>query len=487
MGYALIVSGGTDGRYTIQLDIGEDERASLVARFTAQNVEAQEKLAIAEAELTQKKATLDAAAAAYEAATTAYIQLLRGELSGATEEEANQIVKDHATTQEDHIKALVEHNTALSNRNAMSFNAKQLEKALTAWKALVLTETRQAWCADLTEDATGYVKTLEIPGESDLILIAPGGPAPVLATSGYLRSRALMSPWQAFFNAAVLPGWQKFKPTYRWGTITDLDADTDTATVELAVARSSAQRLLVNQSNTLTNIPVVYLNCNAAAFDVGDRAIVEFQGQDWSAPRVIGFVDNPRGCGWPCVGTTPYNGPWFVTSSQLLVDKMMNPSALFEWKTDYANTWSDLSVPHVNPLIAIDEVPFEKYITGMERGALRYFDYGRPNVDPNNSGGMGYLWAQIRTKAYWDDASIAIPSGVKGIVTVQNLYYYHRPDDEHIGELRVTLNGELLCNIAVGRTPAAGVATKARTLGGITNTFGSPVSNLDGYTLYSEL
>lgn len=487
MGYALIVGGGTDGRYTIELDIGEDERAALVARFTAQNVEAQEKLVIAEAELAQKKDKLDEAAAAYQAATDEYILLLRGELPGITEEEGIQIVNDYTTTQVAHTKALAEHNTALSNRNAVSFNAKHLEKALAAWQALVLTESRDAWCADLTEDAIGYVKTLEIPGESDLILIAPGGTYPSLETAGYLRSRALMSPWQAFFNAAVLPGWQKFKPTYRFGTITALDEDANTATVELAVARSSAQQLPVNKSNTLTNIPVVYMDCNAAAFDVGDRAVVEFQGQDWSAPRVIGFVDNPRGCGWPCVGTTPYNGPWFVTSSQVLVDKMMDPGTLFEWKTDYANTWSDLSVPHVNPLIAIDEVPFEKYVPGMERGALRYFDYGRPNVDPNNSGGMGYFWAQIRTKAYWDAASIAIPSGVKAIVTVDNLYYYHRPDDEHIGELRVTLNGELLCNIAVGRTPAEGVATKARTLGGITNTFGSPVSNLDGYTLYSEL
>ena len=165
-----------------------------------------------------------------------------------------------------------------------------------------MTEARDAWCADLTEDATGYVATLEIPGESDLILIAPGGRTPVLATDGYLRSRSLMAPWQAYFNAAILPGWQKFKPTYRWGTITALDKDADTATVVLADARSSAQRLSVNQASTLVNVPVEYMECNSDAFEIGDNIVVKFIGQDWSAPRVIGFLDNPRECiDWPDV------------------------------------------------------------------------------------------------------------------------------------------------------------------------------------------
>ena len=38
------------------------------------------------------------------------------------------------------------------------------------------------------------------------------------------------------------------------------------------------------------------MTCNAKAFEVGDRCVVEFGGQDWASPRVIGFVDNPKPC-----------------------------------------------------------------------------------------------------------------------------------------------------------------------------------------------
>ena len=57
-----------------------------------------------------------------------------------------------------------------------------------------------------------------------------------------------------------------------------------------------AQRLDVNQSTTMANVPIVYMTCNAAAFAVGDRVIVEFQANDWTQPRVIGFVDYPKAC-----------------------------------------------------------------------------------------------------------------------------------------------------------------------------------------------
>jgi hypothetical protein len=39
------------------------------------------------------------------------------------------------------------------------------------------------------------------------------------------------------------------------------------------------------------------MNCHSAAFADGDRVIVEFQGQDWSQPKVIGFASSPQGCG----------------------------------------------------------------------------------------------------------------------------------------------------------------------------------------------
>ncbi len=113
---------------------------------------------------------------------------------------------------------------------------------------------------------------------------------------GLMTAPQVMSPEQAFLTAAVMPGWQKWRPTYRTGTITALDVDADTASVSLDAAASSAKGLGINQTGSLSNVPVSYMTCNAKAFEVGDRCVVRFTSQDWSRPVVIGFVDNPKPC-----------------------------------------------------------------------------------------------------------------------------------------------------------------------------------------------
>jgi hypothetical protein len=186
---------------------------------------------------------------------------------------------------------------------SLQFERAQAVRRAAYWQAFNPIETRGAWCADLTENAPAgsYVATLDIPGESNLLLIAPGarGWTP---SDGVLTAREIMSPAQAFLNAAILPGVQKFRPTYRWGTITAISYATNRCSVSLAPAVSSAQGLGVNLVSSLTNVPVVYSTCNAGAFLVGDRVVVEFQGQSWSAPKVIGFLDNPKPCfTWPAI------------------------------------------------------------------------------------------------------------------------------------------------------------------------------------------
>lgn len=174
--------------------------------------------------------------------------------------------------------------------------------------------TRAAWCADFTEDATGEVATVEIPGEDKLLLIAPGAPKPV-AADGALVAREAQSPGQVFWNAAVLPGWQKFRPTYRRGTITALDTAAETASVTLAADVSSAQNLGINPTPYLTNVPVQYMTCNAGAFEVGDKAVIKFTGGEWLQPKIVGFAENPRPCPYGTHlifwvrGTGPGGGP----------------------------------------------------------------------------------------------------------------------------------------------------------------------------------
>jgi hypothetical protein len=159
-------------------------------------------------------------------------------------------------------------------------------------------EPQSMWCADLTEDLTGEVDTLEIKGAPDQILIGPAG------ASGFAQNKlakvAAMSSAQAGLAWALLPGWQKWRPTYRVGTIHSIDYDADMASVTLDPATSIAQDLNVNQGETseLETIPVEYMTCNADAFENGDRVVVEFPGQLWEqGPKVIGFETNPQPCG----------------------------------------------------------------------------------------------------------------------------------------------------------------------------------------------
>jgi len=316
------------------------------------------------------------------------------------------------------------------------------------WNNFDASDERPAWCCDLTEDGSGYVATIEIPGEPNLVLIAPAcrawqgwdgnistarknaeltrlgtrlatltselGAIDVKLTTaiaaettlkldvetaglayaadqtaanqaaydaavtalqskqveitnlrfrrvtlssqiakvnlqiiswsarpaiddpvygdGVLTGRQVMSPAQAYFNAAILPGWQKYKPTYRWGTASNVNYTANTMTVTLASAVSSAQGLNVNAATTLSAVPVEYMTCNAGAFENGDRVVVKFRQQDQAQPAVIGFVDNPKAC-----------EPWPDYITMDLVFSTQSPyyggdaSAIFAWVTSVGN------------------------------------------------------------------------------------------------------------------------------------------------------
>ena len=157
----------------------------------------------------------------------------------------------------------------------------------------------QSWCADYTEKATGDVETIEINAEPTELIVYPGARPAVPGFGGAITARAAQSGPQVYLNAAILPGVQKWLPTFRLATITALDYTTNTATVELLPARSDEQNLPINLFSTIASVPVNYMTCNAAAFKVGDVVVVEFQGQDWANPVVIGFRREPRKCAQP--------------------------------------------------------------------------------------------------------------------------------------------------------------------------------------------
>jgi len=292
MGYALITSGGTDGRYAIQLDYGQAHKdavlaalAQLLAKLDTDIAAVQVQMADAQDDINQRKAALDQAI---------IDQIAAIQSGGAIDNASFQQVRRY------YVQAQADLAPLQRLMDALKFDRAAALRDIAKWTAFNPIATRDAWCADFTEDATGYVATLDVNGESDLVVLAPGGRA-WQASDGVMTAREVQAPHQVFLNAALLPGWQRHMPTYRWGTVTGVNYDNQTLDVQLAPAESSAQQLNINQRTTRTAVPVHYMQCNALAFEIDDRVVVQFDGQDWSSPRVVGFLDNPKPCGWECV------------------------------------------------------------------------------------------------------------------------------------------------------------------------------------------
>jgi len=98
-------------------------------------------------------------------------------------------------------------------------------------------ENIQAWCADLTTDLIGDHSTIEVIREHEKgINIRPGyeGRSEYDETrDGSLQFPITNVPVAAYYNEAIFPGAQRWRPLYRYATITDIDYATDTCTVSL--------------------------------------------------------------------------------------------------------------------------------------------------------------------------------------------------------------------------------------------------------------
>lgn len=341
MGKAKILSVGDSCSYTVELDYGTEARDERVEKIDKRLAELGPKIQEAKGKLQEAKAAEDQAKVAAEQAiddyvaatqattqafnaasaagsaldslskstlaTPAEIKAAKATLTAA--EAAYKAAQEHAkakiTAQADAAKKLVEARKKTAPLqlalDLLSDENKQLQKDRAYYGSLALKDSKQAWCTDYTDDAEGEVATIEIPGESALVLIKGGAEKPK-EEDGELRAREMQSPEQVFFNAAILPGWQKFMPTYRRGKITELDTEANTASVALYDAKSSAQALDINQAKALEKVPVKYMDCDALAFEVGDDCVVMFEEQKWESPQVIGFVTHPRPCGLSGIG-----------------------------------------------------------------------------------------------------------------------------------------------------------------------------------------
>lgn len=312
------------GQYRLDLDYGEDDLLAEINR-------AADKIAGLDALIAEKEAEISA-----QETSTTYARLIM-----------NVAISEYSLAQSsgdgdvDALRdAVVDSTTSYNQLNAgvgkLNLQRQRLEIQRAAFETKKinlekydLSTTESVWCADYTLDADGDVATIEVPGEPSSTLIYPGAPEyriPTLGTSaagtalgipemvvysgevsepsevrigayGVVRGRAVQSASQSFWNIAALPGWQKWRPTYRFGVLTAIDRENNIGAVDLEDATSTAQGLDINQTATLSDVPFEYMSCDNYAFTVGDDVLIKFQEQDWGSPKIIGFKDNPKPCG----------------------------------------------------------------------------------------------------------------------------------------------------------------------------------------------
>jgi uncharacterized protein YkwD len=122
---------------------------------------------------------------------------------------------------------------------------------------------------------------------------------PPIAPQSRLRYSETMSDAAIFINAALEPGHLKWKPLWRYGTITALGGDMASVSLTPMAARlfqnERAMALDTEAQETLNNVPIEYPPCNGQRFEVGHEVLIFF-GFDRATPKIIGFRREPLPC-----------------------------------------------------------------------------------------------------------------------------------------------------------------------------------------------
>jgi len=272
------------------------------------------------------------------------------------------------------------------------------EKALESYQALLTSienDEREVWAADYTTDleVDAVVGVAEINGEvfktqaegSDQynyskLQIYPAG----AETDGTITPVKVASEAEAFVGMALKPGWQKWMPTYRHGVITAPDEETAAVDYEkhichivLDEAKSTikTQRSKdddgniieptgfdINQTTTLSNVPILYMDCNSTVFEEGDHVVIQFLEQDWEQPQVIGFVEEPSACSI----TIQIQFLSGLVNSEFTAFCDARITDLERWKTNliyYRDTFIDEILSAIQAMV--DEGFVKNYVFGM--------------------------------------------------------------------------------------------------------------------------
>lgn len=300
MGKGIIVSGGGRAYYKVQIlkDPGiATERLKTIDQLLINSDVMLDRLA---AEYATLSGLLSSAETDYAFATAQY--------------RAGMITFDELmSAKSTRTKAEADIRTNLHQQAYIKLQKISLNKEKIRLEAAIVPEERYLWCVDYTLNmpADKIVGILECDGDFMWMNIEEG--CNNEEATGMMQPAAVSTPAGVFRNLALMPCWQRHKPYYRAGRLSEIDYDKNTATVTLNNPDYSTATKFCGKPNTIpvnffTNIPetpasgvsvfknvtIQYMGCNAEAFVNGDHVIVRFLENNWSKPLIIGFHDNPR-------------------------------------------------------------------------------------------------------------------------------------------------------------------------------------------------
>lgn len=321
MGSVTILSSLGAGHYAVRVNF---DNARIEARKTAIQTEL-DGFAAKLVELVAKKAPFDAVLLSAKTALDDYTKT-------ATPQ---QLVNDQATMHsliDKVFKAQIDVELAAKDIAVLKLKKTALDKELVYLdKNCPATIDTTAWCVEYKENLTGTIESIEVDyllerdNITDQIRNDTGVwlPGTARTPTARLQHALATSAYAAWFNLCMAPAMQRHKPMYRIATITALDKNTNTCDLDF-VGRYDVNRysskiiadkpILPNfeqemdaaagygdykippaQQIHYTGAKVEYGSCNAKAFVVGDKVIVDLH-KGVGVPTVIGFYENPRKC-----------------------------------------------------------------------------------------------------------------------------------------------------------------------------------------------
>ena len=223
----------------------------------------------------------------------------------------------------------------------------------------VISPTENAWCWDYTVDleigaTVGTVDAGRLKGNEPLVIWSEGtNPS---TRWGTLCATMDLTPEGAFYNLAMLPGVDRWRPRFRTARVTAAGVLANTLDVHvnpLNLTTTSPIRswtLNCDQSTWLDGVPVEYMGLASPGdlFAVGDDVVIEFRegkkpvpgtpwpggsgapwlgGGDWSHPVCVGFAHDPKPC-WPDV---LYDGQQFLSTLEGPLTWSLEILAQFFW------------------------------------------------------------------------------------------------------------------------------------------------------------